>query len=123
MTIAEAIGQADRLKPNQYTVEQKLRWLSVLDGRVYSEVFSTHENNPLESFDGYLDSKPDTKLLIPFPYDESVYITYLQAQIDRENGEIAKYNQSIKLYNNHFMDFESYWNRTHKPKGGARFLF
>ena len=123
MTITEAIGQADRLKPNQYTVEQKIRWLSTLDGKVLAEVFQTHEDNPVESFDGYLNSDPGTQLMIPFPYDEDVYVTYLQAQIDRENGEIAKYNQSISLFNSNFMTFESYWNRNHKPLGGARFRY
>lgn len=123
MTITEAIGQADKLKPNQYTVEQKIRWLSILDGKVFAEVFSTHEGSPVEDFKGYAGSDPGTELLIPFPYDEDVYVSYLQAQIDRENGEIAKYNQTAKLYNNSYMIFENFWNRTHKAIGGARFLF
>lgn len=38
MTIMEAIGQADALKPNQYTTEQKVAWLNELDTTIYFDV-------------------------------------------------------------------------------------
>ena len=44
--------------------------------------------------------------------------------IDKENGETAKYNQSITLYNNAFHAFQAWYNRTHLPiPTGQRFLF
>ena len=66
----------------------------------------------------------DTELLIPYPYDEDIYNYFLQANMDKENGETAKYNQSITLYNNAFLAFQNYYNRTHLPiGGGSRFVF
>lgn len=124
MTIAEAISLVDKLKPNQYTEVMKKNWLSKLDGLVFREVFQTHEDNPLESFEGYEEAGMETELLIPYPYDEDIYNYFLQASIDKENGETAKYNQSITLYNNAFLTFQNWYNRTHKPiSSGTRFIF
>ena len=124
MTIAEAISLVDKLKPNQYTEDMKKNWLSKLDGLVFREVFQTHEDNPIESFEGYEEAGMETELLIPYPYDEDIYNYFLQASIDKENGETAKYNQSITLYNNAFLTFQNWYNRTHKPiSSGTRFIF
>ena len=124
MTIAEAISLVDKLKPNQYTEDMKKKWLSKLDGLVFKEVFQTHEDNPIESFEGYEAAGMETELLIPYPYDEDIYNYFLQASMDKENGETAKYNQSITLYNNAFLTFQNFYNRTHKPiSSGTRFIF
>lgn len=124
MTIAEAISLVDKLKPNQYTETMKKNWLSKLDGLVFKEVFQTHEDNPIESFEGYEKAGMETELLIPYPYDEDIYNYFLQASIDKENGETAKYNQSITLYNNAFLTFQNWYNRTHQPiSSGTRFVF
>ena len=125
MTIANAIRIADKLKPNTLEFLHKVKCLSQLDGQVFKEVFETHENNPIESFDGYDEASPDdTELLIPYPYAEEVYVNYLKAQIDKENGEIVKYNQSITMYNDAFITFQNWYNRTHMPiSKGTRFIF
>lgn len=124
MTIAEAISLVDKLKPNQYTEAMKIAWLSKLDGLVFKEIFQTHAGNPIENFEGYEKAGMDTELLIPYPYDEDIYNYFLQANMDKENGETAKYNQSITLYNNAFLAFQNYYNRTHLPiGGGSRFVF
>lgn len=100
MTINEAVELVDRMKPNQYDHETKVRWLSKLDGMIFWEVIATHEGSTLTQFDGYGEADPDTVLLVPYPYDEDIYNYFLQSQIDKENGEMAKYNQSVVLYNN-----------------------
>lgn len=116
MTIREAIDQVDRLKPNQYTDMEKLRWLNALDGMIWREVFLTHDMDRADSFNGY-DSGTDidTELLIQVPYDVDVYINYLQARIDRENGETAKYNQSITMYNSAYNTWVNWVNRNYRP--------
>lgn len=124
MTIAEAISIVDKLKPNQYAESFKINWLSKLDGQIFKEVFQTHAGSPIESFDGYDADSQNTELLVPYPYDEDIYNYFLQAQIDKENGETAKYNQSITLYNNAFLTFQNWYNRTHLPlPSTTRFKF
>jgi hypothetical protein len=124
MTIKEAIDLVDKLKPNQYPFELKVKWLSKLDGQIFKELFMTHEGCPADTFAGYDNASPHCELLVPYPYDEDIYSHFLQAQIDKENAETAKYNQSITLYNTAYYSFASWYNRTHKPvQVGARFRF
>lgn len=125
MTIDQAIALCDALRPNQYPREMKIGWLSKLDGRIYHELLVTHADCPVDSFAGY-DSAVDgsTELLVPAPYAEDVYNYFLQAQIDKENGETTRYNQSITMYNCAFRAFENHYNRNHLPlSAGRQFLF
>lgn len=115
MTIQEAVALVDRMKPNQYDHETKVKWLSKLDGMIFREIIATHDGSTMESFDGYDEANPDMTLLVPYPYDEDVYNYFLQSQIDKENGEMAKYNQSVTMYNNAFKIFQDWYNRTHLP--------
>lgn len=124
MTIIEAINRADSVKPNAYSQQEKVRWLSTLDGTVKNEIIDTHEGAEEIIFSGYNDETPlNTELLIPAPYDD-VYIRYLEMQIDYANGEYGKYNNSAAAYNTAFSAFEKYYNREHMPRSrGPRFLF
>lgn len=117
MTIMEAIYRADAQKPNVYSQEEKIRWLSALDGTVKTEIIDTHEGGEDIVFNGY-DAMTDlnTELLIPAPYDE-VYIHWIEMHIDYANAEFAKYNNSMAMYNSVFSNFEKYYNRTHMPLG------
>ena len=63
-------------------------------------------------------------LLVPEPYAMDVYNYFLQSQIDKENMETAKYNQSAALYNSAYQSFTNYYNRTHRPiPRRSQFLF
>ena len=124
MTIFEAISALDRLKPNGYSQDDKVRLLSALDGIVKREIIDSHEGGEGIRFVGYGEATPlDTPLLIPAPYDD-VYVRYLEMQIDYLNGEFEKYNNSSDAYNQALSDFEKAYNREHKPTScGRRFLF
>lgn len=115
---------ADRMRPNQFDFATKVKWLSKLDGMIYRETMLTHEGNTVESFSGYDSADPETVLLVPYPYDEDIYNFFLQSQIDAENGEMAKYNQSVTLYNNASKLFQDWYNRTHMPlPAKTQFIF
>lgn len=117
MTIIEAINRIDSLKPNNYTQEDKIKWLSTIDGVIKKEIIDTHEGADTIIFNGYdIDTALDTILLVPAPYDD-VYIKWLEAQIDYFNGETARFNNSIVMYNTAYSVFERYYNRTHMPIG------
>ena len=117
MTIIEAINRIDNLKPNSYTQQDKVQWLSILDGIIKTEIIDTHQGAEDVIFDGYgVETHIETELLVPAPYDD-IYIKWLEAQIDYANGETAKYNNSMVMYNTAYSAFERYYNRTHMPKG------
>lgn len=117
MTIIEAINRIDSLKPNSYPPEDKIAWLSIIDGEIKANIIDTHEGSENVTFKGYdTDTAHDTVLLVPAPYDD-IYIKWLESQIDYANGETAKFNNSIAMYNTTYSAFARYYNRTHMPKG------
>lgn len=120
MTVIEAIEILDKLRPNQYKVPQKLRWLSDLDGKIFEDVYLTHEDNKLESFEKYTEDDMTKELLIPEPYTE-IYEHYLSAQI-YYNNEMARYSNSMVMYNNELAEFEAWYNRKHKPVSKTRII-
>ena len=124
MTISDVISKVDTLKPNTYTTEDKVGWLSNLDSRVKSQIIDAHENNNAISFYGY-DSTCDleTDLLVPAPYDE-MYLRWLEAMIDYHNSEDERYNNAIMLFNNAYEGYKKYYTRTHMPLSrGNQFIF
>lgn len=119
MKIIEAINRIDSLKHNTYSQNDKVAWLSRLDGMVKRLIIDTHEGGEEVIFTGYDDSTDmSTELLVPAPFDE-VYLRWLEAQIDYTNGEYDKYNNAILMYQAAYDGYANYYNRTHMPKGNA----
>lgn len=115
MTIIEAINGIDLLKSNTYSKEQKILWLSILDGIIKKKIIDTHEGAEAVTFDGYTeDTSDETVLLVEAPF-EDIYIKWLEAQIDYANGEYGKYNNSVSMYNTAYSEYERFYNRTHMP--------
>ena len=121
MKAIEAIHRVDILEPNQYAVDQKLRWLSLLDGQIFEELINAYEperEKPGEYITG------EEELLAPMPYAESIYCRYLQAMIAAENCESAKYNQQIVLYNGAFQQYRDWICRRCRHRNRGRgFIF
>lgn len=119
MTIIEAINAVDNRKPNLIEQKEKIKWLSKLDGIVKTEIIDTHEGGGEITFSGY-DANTDinTELLICAPYDD-VYTSWLESKIDYAQDEYVKYNNSSMLFNTRYAEYQSYYNRTHTPKGST----
>ena len=116
MTVMEAIAHVDTVKPNGYSQDEKLRWLSVLDGTVKAEIIDTHEGAEEVAFapyDGHTDFLRE--LLVPAPYDEA-YLYYLEAEIYRATREIDKYASCAALYNGVVNDYKNKYFREHRQK-------
>lgn len=113
MTISQAIELCDQQKPNAYTDEDKIHWLSKLDGMIFDEVISRHEGAP-EAFNGYTAADYSTELLADDAYSD-MYVKWLFAQVDFANAEIARYNNSIGMFNALYASFAASYNRRHMP--------
>lgn len=133
MRIEECINRTDSTKPNQYSVDEKVRWLSYLDASIKREIIDTHEQpmpkedrtiivigdgeipeEESKEFTGYTPDDMNTELIVPFPFDE-LYVAYLKAKIDEENGDTARYNNSAATFNSLLADYEKAYNRDHRP--------
>ncbi len=117
MTIMDVINRIDNIKPNRYDQSEKIKWLSSLDERIANDIFAKYEGSEGIVHNGYTDETIlTTELLVPSPYDE-MYVYWLEAQIDYWNGEYAKYNNSIDMFNTAYTAFANHYNRNHMPKG------
>jgi hypothetical protein len=115
MTIQAAIDRIDSLKPNKYTVSQKIAWLSELDGMIFRELIEHHVHPEPITFEGYEDCTPmDKELLVPFPHTD-VYQHYLAMQMDLANAELQKYQNDRLLFNSAYMTYSDYYTREHMP--------
>lgn len=122
MTIMDVISRIDEIKPNSYSQEEKVKWLSTLDGIIKRDIIDTHVGGDGLEWKGYTaEENLFTPLLVEPPYDD-IYLRWLEAQIDYANGEFDRYNNVLRAYNDMYTAFSSYYSRTHMPKG-ARFRF
>lgn len=116
MTIRECIDRVDNVKPNQYSDDDKVRWLSFIEGIIINDVLKTHEGykGEYDLFDGYSTDKMDTGLIAKAPYDV-LYEAYLKMKIDEENGETARYNNSATMFNSYLELYKKHYNKHHVP--------
>ena len=116
MTIKDCIDRVDNLKPNQYTITEKVIWLSFIEKIIINEVLKTHEgyDGRYDDFEGYSEDKLTVKLIVPSPYDR-LYFEFLKMKIDEANGETTRYNNSATLFNSAMDDYKKYYNKTHLP--------
>ena len=120
MTIKECIDIVDNAKPNQYTIKEKVMWLSFVDETIINDVLKTHEgyDGRYDDFTGYTEDKLSVPLIVPSPYDR-LYPQYIKMMIDSENGETARYNNSAALYNTYLTEYKKWYNKTHMPINGT----
>ena len=110
----DIIERLDLLEPNDYSPEQKLRWLHSLDGKIYREVIQTHED-VWSPFPEPYESGAE-ELLVGRPYGEDLYYYYLQAMVAAENGETQRYNKRMTLFNSVWQSWVNWYNRSHRPR-------
>lgn len=112
MTISEALGRVDTLKPNRYSRAEKLRWLTEVEAQaaqvlgVEAPVYRVNE---------------EAILLLDLPYDQA-YLRYLEAQISYFDGVREAYDVSMERYGRVLAAFRADHQRTHVPQRGGVFL-
>ena len=119
-TIGGEIERLNRLRPNAYEDEDKVGWLSALEGKIQAELLAGREGAGGEGFQGYDHTTPhDRALLIQGPYAD-IYLKWLMAQVDFHNLESDRYNAGMAAFNYAWVDLANWVNRTYRPRRGAR---
>ena len=115
MNIRETIETVDKMRPNQFSDSDKIRWLNELDGMVKKEIIDTHDGADLVTFTGYdEDTDQDTELLVGDSYTD-LYLLFLMSKIDFFNAEYTRYNNDVSMFENRYSEYSAYYNRTHMP--------
>lgn len=116
MTLKEAVDIFDSRCENDFSLTEKIKWISNLDGLIKTNIIDTHEGgNNIDFLPYSIDSDKNTKLLVPEPFAE-IYIFYMLCQAYLSRSEFAFYENAASLYNNAYYYFATYYNRTHLPK-------
>ena len=113
MKIQEAIRRTDLAKPNAFEEELKFLWLTALEGQIAADVFLMAPAET-EQFDYSYPDGLDMELLVKPPYDE-LYVLYLEAKIDAENGEYNKYQNTMQVFNSFFSEFMRWFALNYHP--------
>ena len=112
MKLTEAITRIDELKYNTYPREEKIAWLSELDGMVNAQILGAQGAAvELTPYDPVADG--EKTLLVPAPHDR-MYLYWLEAKMDYYNGEYTRYNNAISLFNTAFRSYGDAYNRSRK---------
>lgn len=121
MIIGDAIKEADRLKPNAFPTEDKLRWLERLERRVREEVLA-HYTGTVPEVEPFTTEDLENELLVPAPYDE-MYIHWLCAMMDYYEREIDSFNASNAMFEAVFVSFRNWYNWNHEANRAVKRYF
>lgn len=122
MTIEDVLTEVDELRPNTFDDAMKIRWISILEGRIVDEVLSTHILADKIEFTGYTLNDMAAELFVPDQYAD-VYKFYIFAMMDSVNGETARYTVSQAQFNDAWKSFANFYNRTNMPLSYALRVF
>lgn len=121
MTTMDAIREADRLRPNSFPSEDKLRWLERLEKRIREEILQRYDGNLTEP-ESIGAEEPDRALTAEAPFDE-MYVHWLCAQMALYEQELESFNAANALFEALFSRFRNAYNREHRPlSAGKRFF-
>jgi len=119
LTIRGAIDQVRNLKPNQYDDETLVGWLSDLDGQIWQDLLCHYGDAGMSAPQPYEYEKDlETELLIERPHEE-IYVIYLCAKVDYQNGEFDRYNNAMMMVMSKMEAYQNAYNRMHMPRQDA----
>lgn len=116
MRVCEAIKAADAVKPNAFDERTKFGWLNSLEGKIAAEVFLMSPPEVRQILLSYPEDL-QRELLVDPPYDD-LYVQYLEAKIDAENGEYNKYADTMAIYNGTYTEFVCWFCQRYDPAQG-----
>ena len=114
MTVKELFDLVDQIRPNAFTEREKLHFLNTIEGKVYREILEKAEKGA-EEFLPFREGDEERELAVPIPYTD-IYIYYLAAMRDFDNGDAGRYNDTMVLSNTAWNDYAAYYREKHRPK-------
>ena len=110
MRASDVITMCDTLKPNEYSHNQKRKWINKIEAdiRRYATMYSekvpdmsfTNEENPVLHLEEELSD---------------IYVYYLVSMIDLSNQEYQLYNNSAAYFNSVFTEWKKRHRRENMP--------
>lgn len=142
MTVAELLTQFNTERPNQVEDTIKIGWLKKIEQMIITEILMTHEHDLNDedrlqmtvvgstlvienggSYESHIANFGlNTELYVPEPYDD-LYMEYLSQRIAFNNNDTKRYNMVSTAFNNAYLTYQQYINRTYAPVRKPKRLF
>ena len=146
MNIQTVLDTADKMLPNLMDRQLKLRFLTEIEQKIWSEIICRHERpgqrkqtwtEDETTIDLYahlrgnrqqaeeqeekppvytVNTDPGTELLAP-DANYMLYVYWILRRIDEQNLEFDKMNSHQMLFENEYGTFDDWYTRTHMPLG------
>ena len=116
LTVGSVITRLDALLPNQYTAEEKRRWLREAEGFVLQEIRQPLEGTAVPPLP---DPFTDTVVLSAAPPWDRMYLSYLEKCIHTANGELERANNAAAEWNSAFLSYHDAVLRSHRRGAAA----
>lgn len=121
MTLQEFISTYDEDRKNTESVSNKSRWVRELETTIMQDIVSRYEND-LDEEHYFEDWGMQKELIVDIPYTD-VYTHYIDMKLGLKLNQSKMYNNAQTLFNNTYLTFQQFYNRTHKPKDYKRNWF
>lgn len=108
MTLVNAIEDFDRSRSNSVELNQKIKWISELDGKINEEYLLNRGGSEFLPYT--IETSGETKLKAPESFSE-IYSLYMNMKLDYFNGEITRFNNSAMLFNRIYKEMGDAINR------------
>ena len=117
MTVKQCVQYVDEVKPNAFSTEAKITWVSQIEGRIASEIFLMAPAELRQFIYRTVLEDGDKELLLDPPYDD-IYTAYLTAKVDSKNGEFNRLSTAAQAFNRLWDEFSAYIANQYDPAAG-----
>ena len=116
MTIKKIIYDFEKQRPGScLSLPEYLEHINRLEQDIYDNIISRHEGAP-----SFVQYKGEEESLLVCDMYAQIYLYYLLAQTDLENGDITRYSNDMALFNNLLSEYGNWYNRTYMPNKRAK---
>lgn len=113
ITAQDVIDAVEKVRPNAYSDEEKLKWINEVEGKIHDEIIKNSEIGKDNEF--VTVSSPDTLLTADSRFSQ-MYVYYLLAKIDFFDNEPTKYNNDLAMFDSAYESFACWHIRTYVPQ-------
>lgn len=113
ITAKDVIDAVEKVRPNAYSDEEKLKWINEVEGKIHDEIIKNSEIGKDNEF--VTVSSPDTLLTADSRFSQ-MYVYYLLAKIDFFDNEPTKYNNDLAMFDSTYESFACWHIRTYVPQ-------
>ena len=114
ITLNEAIAYFNSQCPNQHSRDEKVNWISEIDGIVFENIIKDRENAPISEFTPYNSAADGSReLLVPFMFRD-LYRYYIEKNVAYANREINSYNNARNMFLSCYENYFAWYNRNNK---------